>query len=154
MRWIAVFDTNVLFSSLGWRGTPYRCLELARAGRVEEVTCRELLDELAEKLQTKLRFSPAQVTDTLGELLTFLRLVTIANRLKVITADPDDDKVVECAVVGSATHIVTGDRRHLLPLGSYQGISIISAADFLALVTSSLEEGDVPDPTTKDETTP
>jgi predicted nucleic acid-binding protein len=44
---------------------------------------------------------------------------------------------LECAVVGGATHIVTGDRRHLLPLGSYQGIAIVSAADFLALVATS-----------------
>ena len=126
-----------MLSGLGWRGTPYRCLELARAGVVEGMTCREVLDELAEKLETKLRFSPAQITDTTSDLLTFLRLVTIPNRLKVVTADPDDDKVVECAVVGDATHIVTGDRRHLLPLGSYQGIAIVSAADFLALVTAS-----------------
>jgi hypothetical protein len=51
--------------------------------------------------------------------------------------DPDDHKVLECAVVGGATHIVTGDRRHLLSLGSYQGIAIVSAADFLALVATS-----------------
>jgi putative PIN family toxin of toxin-antitoxin system len=123
MRWIAVFDTNVVFSGLGWRGTPYRCLELARAGMVEGITCREVLDELAEKLATKLCFSPAQVTDTIGELLTFLRLVTITNRLKVITADPDDNKVVECAIVGGATHIVTGDRRH--PGGSGNLVSVV-----------------------------
>lgn len=136
MRWIAVFDTNVLFSGLGWRGTPYRCLELARTGLVEGMTCREILDELAEKLETKLHLSPAHITDTIGELLTFLRLVTIPHRLQVVIADPDDDKVVECAMVGGATHIVTGDRRHLLPLGSYQGVAIVSAADFLALVTA------------------
>ncbi len=70
MLYVAVFDTNILLSGMGWRGNPYRCLELARAG----------------------------------------------------------------TVVGDATHIVTGDRRHLLPLGSYQGISIVTAADFLALM--------------------
>ena len=86
-------------------------------------------------------FSAVQVTDPIDDLLTFLRLVTITHRLKVVTADPDDDKVVECAVVGGATHLVTGDRRHLLPLGSYQGIAIVSAADFLALVTVA-SEGD------------
>jgi hypothetical protein len=40
--------------------------------------------------------------------------------LIVVTVDPDDDKVVECAVVRDATHIVTGDRRPLLPLGSFR----------------------------------
>lgn len=66
--------------------------------------------------------------------ILFSRLVMITNTLRAVAADPQDDKVVECAVVGGATHIVTGDRRHLLALGSYQGIAIVSAADFLSLV--------------------
>jgi putative PIN family toxin of toxin-antitoxin system len=133
---VATFDTNILLSGVGWRGNPYRCLELARAGVVEGVTCKELLDELAEKLQARLNFSDTQVTDTIADLLVFLRVVTITNTLKVLSTDPDDDKVLECAVIGGATHIVTGDQRHLLPLGNYQSIPIVSAANFLALVSS------------------
>jgi len=63
--------------------------------------------------------------------------VTITNTLDSGITDPDDNMILECAVVGGATHIVTGDKRHLLPLGSYQGISIINAADFLTLVSSA-----------------
>ena len=61
--------------------------------------------------------------------------MTITNTLKVVTADPDDDKVLECAVIGGATHIVTGDR-HLLSLDSYQSIPIVSATVFLGLVAA------------------
>ena len=132
MQPIAVYDTNILFSGLGWKGTPYRCIELARQGRVGGLTCSGILDELAEKLTTKLNFSQSQVTDTVADFLGFLQLVEITNTLKVIHVDADDDKVIECAVVGSATHIVTGDRRHLLPLRSYQRILIVTAANFLA----------------------
>jgi putative PIN family toxin of toxin-antitoxin system len=137
VSYVVTFDTNILLSGVGWRGRPYQCLELARAGRIEGVTCRELLEELSEKLVTKLRFSPAQVTDTIADLLTWLRLVSISNALDVVAADPDDNKVIECAVVGRATHIVTGDRRHLLPMGSYQGIDIVTAAEFLALLSTT-----------------
>jgi uncharacterized protein len=136
-RAIAVFDTNIVFSATGWRGAPYRCLELARSGVVEGITCRELLDELAEKLEGKLNFSAEQVADTIADLLTFLRVVPITNALKVIADDPDDDMVIECAVVGGATHIVSGDKRHLLAQGHHQDIPIVSAADFLALVAES-----------------
>jgi len=133
---IAVFDTNVLFSGVAWKGKPFLCLELARAGIVDGVTCRELLDELAEKLQSKLSFTPEQTLDTVADLLTFLRVHPIAGTLKAIPADPDDDKVLECAVTAGATHVITGDRRHLLPLRTFQGISILTAADFLALATT------------------
>ena len=57
MQPIAVYDTNILFSGLGWKGTPNRCIELARQGRVVGLTCSEILDELTEKLTTKLNFS-------------------------------------------------------------------------------------------------
>ena len=132
MQPIAVYDTNILLSGIGWRGSPYRCLELARQGSVEGLTCSEILDELVEKLTTKLNFSLSETTDVIADLLGFLRVVKIANTLKAIPADSEDDKIIECAVVGEATHIVTGDRRHLLPLGSYQGVRIVTAADFLA----------------------
>jgi putative PIN family toxin of toxin-antitoxin system len=131
---LAVFDTNVLFSAVGWQGAPYQCVELARGGAVAAATCPEILDELSEKLQTKLHFSPEHALDTVVDLLTFLRVVSIARQLKVVAADPDDDKVLECAVVAAATHVVTGDRRHLLPMRNYAGIAIVSPAVFLAEV--------------------
>ncbi len=74
MIYVAVFDTNILLSGMGWRGKPHRCLELARLGVIEGVTYQELLDELAEKLQTKLNFSASQVLDTITDLLVFLRV--------------------------------------------------------------------------------
>ena len=132
MQSIVVFDTNILLSGLGWKGAPYRCIELARRGRVVGLTCSEILAELAEKLTSKFDFSLSQKTEAVTDLLGFLRPVKITNTLKIVNSDADDNKIIECAIVGSASHIVTGDRRHLLPLGSYQGILIVTASDFLA----------------------
>jgi predicted nucleic acid-binding protein len=53
--------------------------------------------------------------------------------LKVVAADPDDDAVVECAVVAEAHFIVIGDK-HLLGLGKHQDITILRATDFLSLL--------------------
>lgn len=97
-----------------------------------------MLDELAEKLQTKLGFTDEQITGVLADLLSFLAVVEISNILHIISADPDDDKVLECAVAGGAGYIISGDRRHILPLGSYQGITILSTADFLSKIKPSL----------------
>ena len=134
---VVVYDTNILLSSIGWGGNPARCLELARQGNVEGLTCAEILRELKDKLPTKLNFAPAETADTLEDLRSFLRLVKINNTLKGVTADPDDDKIIECAVVGAATHIVTGDRRHLLPIGNYRNVQIVTARDFLLQLTPS-----------------
>lgn len=58
MQFIVVYDTNILLSGLGWKGVPYRCVELARRGMVAGLTCSEILEELAEKLTTKLGYFP------------------------------------------------------------------------------------------------
>jgi predicted nucleic acid-binding protein len=50
---VATFDTNILFSGLGWRGRPFECLDLARNGQIEHITCDEILSELAELLIEK-----------------------------------------------------------------------------------------------------
>jgi predicted nucleic acid-binding protein len=44
---------------------------------------------------------------------------------------------LECGVAASATHIVTGDRRHLLPLHSFRGIQIVSAIELVAIAAKS-----------------
>jgi putative PIN family toxin of toxin-antitoxin system len=134
MKPIAVFDTNILISASGWKGKPFRCLEAARHGAIDGFTCEELLQEFRRILQTKLHYSDEQITDTIADLLTFLSLVRISHTIQEITSDPTDNIVLECAVAAQATHIITGDSRHLLPLKQYQGIAIVSASEFLASV--------------------
>jgi putative PIN family toxin of toxin-antitoxin system len=136
MRPVVVFDTNILFSGLGWRGKAHQCLMAAREGIVESVTCQEILAELEAVLRLKRNMPEDDIVEAVNEILLFSRVVQIANTLTGVVSDPEDYKVLECAVVGGASHIVTGDRRHLLPLGSYQGIAIVSAADFMGLVAS------------------
>lgn len=132
MQLVVVYDTNVLISGMIWGGIPYRCIELAQQDRVEGVTCVEILNEFEQKLTTKFGFSSAGAAEIVPELLACLQIVEIPNRLKGVTTDPDDNMVIECAVVGGATHIVTGDQKHLLPLENYHGILIVKPADFLA----------------------
>lgn len=127
---IVVFDTNILFSATSWRGAPYQCLELARMGLVQHVTCQAILGELSEKLETKLAFSDAQITAMILDLLEFTDIIKITQTLKVVSDDPDDDMVIECAVSSRADYIVSGDR-HLLRIENYQGIAIVNARTFL-----------------------
>lgn len=70
------------------------------------------------------------------EVRGFSRLIEISGALKAVPDDPDDDMVVECAVIGNVTHIVTGDK-HLLSLTSHQRIAILKAAEFVSLLSSS-----------------
>jgi putative PIN family toxin of toxin-antitoxin system len=132
----AVFDTNILFSATAWRGNPFQCVERARVGEVQAVTCHELMEELAEKLELKLDFSPEQAVETLADYLGFLRMVSIPKLLNAVPRDPDDNMVLECAIEGNAQYIVTGDK-DLLTLKTFHDIQIVTASDFLKVLADA-----------------
>lgn len=126
-----VFDTNVWISGLLWRGKPYQCLLPARAGAVRPTYCLSMLGELAGKLRSPFGFSENRIQAAIYDLKSKGELVEISGNLRPVPADPDDNKFVECAVVSHASVIVSGDA-HLLELREYEGIPILSPADFLA----------------------
>lgn len=105
-----VFDTNVILSAVGWDGNPLRCLLLARAGVIQGLTCAEILDEVYAKAIAKLGRTPVEASAIVHGLREFMQLVPITGALEGAALHPSDDKVIECALVGEATHIVTGDR--------------------------------------------
>ena len=104
-----VFDTNILISALLWHGPPAQCVELARRGLLRSVTCNELLDEFAEVLLRRFQLTISEAEQVRRSIVSFSEVVAITGQLRVVADDPDDDKVIECAVVGKADYIVTGD---------------------------------------------
>ena len=50
--------------------------------------------------------------------------------------DPDDDKFIECALDAGAVYIISGDK-DLLSLEKYRGVTMITAAEFVAKYISA-----------------
>jgi putative PIN family toxin of toxin-antitoxin system len=101
-----VFDTNVMISGLMWRGKPYHCLLLARSRITQSVYCNPMLAELTEKLRGKFKYSENSIHAVVADIRRYAERVEIASQLKIVRADPDDDKFVECAVTGQASFII------------------------------------------------
>ena len=126
-----VIDTNVLLSGLLWLGTPHAPLNQARAGTVELVTSRALLDELAEVIARPKFASILQRTSRtperiLSELHALADIVAAPPLPLPVCRDPDDDAVLACALAAHADAIVSGDE-DLLTLKEFQHMPIISA---------------------------
>ena len=126
-----IFDTNVLISALLWpKGIPARIVALARQGRIRSVTSSVLLEEFRRVLEGKMGFSTESAQESLEIVIEHSEVVIPSRRFQVIESDPDDDRVLECAVAGNADWIVTGDH-HLLRLGHFQNIPIVTPREFL-----------------------
>jgi len=125
-----VLDTNVYISALMFGGLPGSLLDLALLQSFVLVISPALLDELDEKLRLKFGVSAEDNGIIRAKLENNAEIVRPDMILDVIKNDPDDNRVLECAVKGSADYIVTGDR-HLLKLGSYEAISIVTIRQFL-----------------------
>lgn len=128
MRTVA--DTNIFISAFMFGGLPGRFLDLALRQKFTLVTSKALLDELDEKLRGKFAVSASDAWAIRARLEDNAIVVNPDFELTGVPDDPDDNRVLECAVAGKASSIVSGDR-HLLRLGSFEGISIVTVRQFL-----------------------
>jgi len=100
-----------------------------------------ILVETAEVLLTKPRlrrmfaYADGAVSDYIRWLGIEAEMVANIPELRVVTADPKDDPILATAVAAKADHLVTGDRAHLLPIGEYEGVLIVSPRAFLEYLT-------------------
>ena len=124
-------DTNVIVSALMFGGKPLAILDLAQAGDVELALSDAIMNEVLRILRDKFYQSPAQIEEIRSHLRAITTAVEPTERLDVVKSDPDDNKVLECAVAAGSEMVITGDD-DLLRLGSFQGIKIRKPADFLA----------------------
>ncbi len=126
-----VFDTNIYLSAILFGGPPRICLELARAGDVALITSRAILLELAITLREKFLWSDKDISDVIVGISKFATIMRPQSRVDMIHEDPDDNRTLEAALEARANLIISGDKRHVLPLKTFEGIRILSAADFL-----------------------
>lgn len=125
-----VADTNVYVSALMFGGLPGIFLDLALLESFTLVASAVLLDELDEKLRLKFGIASQDTAAIRAKLESVAHTVQPACALDVVKDDPDDNRVLECACEGQADYIVSGDR-HLLRIGSYKGIPIVTVRKFL-----------------------
>ncbi|RJX17247.1 MAG: putative toxin-antitoxin system toxin component, PIN family [Ammonifex sp.] len=133
-----VVDTNVLMGGLiNPVKASGRVINLWQAGKVEVLISSALREEYLHTF-ARMRFGEAEAVKRRESALK--RLLAGANttlvepefRLQVIREDHSDNRLIECAVSGGADYIVSQDR-HLLRVGQYDGIRILTAHHFLML---------------------
>lgn len=132
-----VLDTNIVLSAVLWQGTPHHLLKAIRQQPgVQLYSSMALIEELADVLtrdsaSKRLALIGKTAREALTDYVEAIELVEPIEVLRVVAGDVDDDQVIAAAVAARANLIVSGDRKHLLPMGSHQGIAIVEAVEAL-----------------------
>lgn len=123
-------DTNFLISATQWDySVAHKLLKKFILSEAEIFTTQNILDETAEVLERDFEYSKDEVKNIIGKILLFAKLTEPKQKIDVIKDDPDDNKVIACAIESSSEYIITYDR-HLLKLKEYEGIKIITPEEF------------------------
>jgi putative PIN family toxin of toxin-antitoxin system len=128
-----VLDTNIYISAILFGGRCEEILKLAAQRLFHLIVSRQILDEIKSVLKEKFKWTDRQAAEVIKYIKEIASVVNSDISLHVITKDRSDNKIIECAVASGSDYIVTGDKSHLLSLKEYEGIKIMSPAEFLRL---------------------
>jgi len=126
-----VLDTNVLISTLAFQGETKKIWDLGRRNRFYLFTSSFILSELERNL-LRLGLGADQAAALLEEAKDVASIVEPTTKVSVIEQDETYNRILECAVEAKADVLVTGNLRHIRPLGSFQGIEILTPREFLS----------------------
>ena len=131
-----VIDTNVFVSALlSTRSIP--TLLLDEAGKKYSLyISKEILSEVEDFIsRKKFGFSTQKISSAMEAILSYSEIINPGIKLNVIVSDPDDNKILECAIACNAQYIVSGDS-HLLDLREYGTLKIINPKTVLELLNN------------------
>ena len=130
-----VIDTNCLLQIIA-RKSPYRPIwDAFLAGRYYLCVSNDILEEYQEVLEQ-------QITPTIAENVVLLilnrknvKLVDPHFRMGIITADPDDNKFVDCAFAAGADYLVSEDSHFsILRHTPFPQLNLVTLDEFLAVI--------------------
>jgi len=123
-------DANVIISGVVYDGIPLEILKRLYDFDFDHVTGPNILDEVCRVLVHKFSQSQDKVDHLRDRLRSASTVYDPTGKIKAIHYQPDS-MVLEVAIIGECDVLVTGDKRHLLPLKSFQGVIIESPSHFL-----------------------
>lgn len=134
-----VLDTNVVVSGTFWTGASFKVVSLIDKEKIIMIVTLPILREYEkvvhseEILEKTTIFQQAKI-NVLYKILARAIIVEPKEKIDIIKDDLDDNKFLEAAVESQADYIISRDKKHLLILKNFRGISIVTPEEFLDLI--------------------
>ncbi len=132
-----VLDTNCLIAALSRHSEYYPVWSEFQAGKYILCVSNEILEEYEEIIEKKTSAVVAQNVINLLLKSNNVVLLTPSFKFRLIEADHDDDKFVDCAFAANATYIVSDDKHFdVLKEISFPQLLVLKLKEFLGLLQS------------------
>jgi putative PIN family toxin of toxin-antitoxin system len=137
---LVVLDTNIIISGLySKRGASYQLLRAAISGdlpcAISPLIALEYEGKIHDKIEGGfLRISKRDCGRILDALFAMAKVIWEPFQIRPVLSDPSDDKILECAISGNCTHIITFNTKHFPKIVTkLYGIQPVSPRKFLKL---------------------
>lgn len=126
-----ILDTNIIVSAIVFGGKPREIFDLIQNGRIQADVTSFIIFELKEVLTKKFDFNDEKLKEV--EDIIHNSFVDISPKisLNLIKKYPLDNKILEAAIEAKADYLITGDKKHILPLKKIKETQIVTAEEFL-----------------------
>lgn len=128
-----VVDSNVWVSALVFGGAPRAVFEQALRQGTAIVVSEAILAEVRRTLHSKFPDFVDDFEALLVALSGIVRVVPLGEITVHASRDPDDDVIIETAITGSASMVISGDK-DLLSLKKFRSVAFITPSEYIALV--------------------
>lgn len=130
-------DTNVLVSTAFWYGPSNEIIGKVESGEIELFLSEEIIEEFSgvldyKEIRDKIKNKHLEALKTLDTRVCISKIISPIKKIDIIKEDPDDNKILECALAGNVDYIVTQDN-HLLRLKEFEEIKIVTPKEFLTI---------------------
>jgi putative PIN family toxin of toxin-antitoxin system len=123
----------VLVSGTFWEGASFKVLKQVSSGKHQLIVSVAIIEEYHKVLESDEIVEKAaykrELLSVTFKLLRMAKMVKPSKKFSVIE-DPEDNKFLDAAVAGKASFLISQDG-HLLKLGRFRRIRIMTPEDFL-----------------------
>ena len=131
-------DTNVLISATFWHGDSEKIINKVENKELILVLSEPILEEYYkvleyDEIKEKIKNKGLEMKQSVLRVSLISEIIEVKSKIDLIKDDPEDNKIIECAVDGSVNYIISKDK-HLLKIKEYKGIKILKPEEFLKLI--------------------
>ena len=129
-----VYDTNVYVSAMVLDSQIVQLIKLARDQTFYLYVSPHIIEEFREVMTNKFQ-TPLSIQKVIFRRIKHLATLTYpTTNLHIIAGNHPDNQILATCKSCEADYLVTGDKKHLLPLKKFGHTQIVTPQEFLAIL--------------------